>query len=83
MRHGYIFIDPYFKRLYYINMKKKNDFKPMEISGQELDSFIKKLVDRIYDEIWADISIGPEEQEVKKRLTKSIIEALKEYAEYK
>jgi hypothetical protein len=64
-------------------MKNKNDFKPMELSGQELDNFIKKLVDRIYDEIWADISIGTEEQEVKKRLAKSIIEALKEYAEYK
>lgn len=64
-------------------MTKKDDFKPMELSGQELDNFIKRLVDRIYDEIWADISIGSEEQEVKKRLAKSIIEALKEYAEYK
>ena len=55
----------------------------MELSGEELDNFINRLVDRIYDEIWADISIGPEEQEVKIRLAKSIIEALKEYAEYR
>lgn len=64
-------------------MKKKNDFKPMELSGQELDDFVMKLVDRIYNEIWADVTVGSEEQKIRERLTKSIIEALKEYAEYK
>ncbi|OQX92484.1 MAG: hypothetical protein B6D58_02690 [candidate division Zixibacteria bacterium 4484_95] len=64
-------------------MKKKNDFKPIEFSGQELDDFIKKLVNRIYDEIWADVTVGSEEQKIRERLTKSIIKALKEYAEYK
>jgi hypothetical protein len=64
-------------------MKEKDDYKSLEISGAELDQFIKDLVTRLYNQIWADISVGPDETVIKERLEKSIIEALKEYAIYR
>ncbi len=64
-------------------MEEKNNYKQLEISGVELDQFIKKLVDKLYNQIWSDISIGTDEAIVKERLEKSIIEALKEYAVYR
>ena len=64
-------------------MVKKNKYKSLELSGVELDDFIKKLVNRLYDKIWADVSIGNDEAVIKERLKQSIIEAMKEYAIYR
>ena len=64
-------------------MADKDKYKALEISGAELDSFIKSLVDRLYKQIWSDMAIGPNEVVIKERLQKSIIEALKEYAGYR
>jgi len=69
--------------MYHHCMSKKRKFKSLELSGKELDSFIGKLVDKLYNQIWADLAVGPEEAVIKERLRHSIIEALKEYAEYK
>lgn len=64
-------------------MDNKDKFKALELSGAELDQFIKKLVNRLYDQMWSDVSIGPDEVIIKERLEKSIVEALKEYAIYR
>lgn len=64
-------------------MADKEEYKALELSGTELDSFIKNLVNRLYSQIWSDLAIGPDEILIKERLKKSVIEALKEYAEYK
>lgn len=64
-------------------MTDKEKYKALEISGAELDNFIKGLVDRLYRQIWSDMAVGPDEIVIKERLQKSIIEALKEYAGYK
>ncbi len=64
-------------------MVKKKRFKALELSGEELDGFISKLVDKLYSQIWADAAIGQDEAAVKERLGKSIVEALREYAEYR
>lgn len=60
-----------------------DDFKSIELSGKELDEFIKKIVDRVYDDIWSDLPSGMDRKAIKGRLKKSIIAALKEYAEYR
>ena len=65
-----------------IPMDDKNEFKSLEISGAELDRFVKTLVDRLYRQIWSDLSIGNDEVIIKERLQKSIIAALEEYAGY-
>ena len=65
---------------YYVTKKRK--FKPLQISGDELDSFIGQLVEKLYNQIWADLAVGPDETAIKKRLRQSIVEALKEYAGY-
>ncbi|MCP4584083.1 MAG: hypothetical protein GY839_20920 [candidate division Zixibacteria bacterium] len=64
-------------------MTKDDKYKSLEISGPELDSFIKKLADRLYNQIWSDMAIGPNEVIIKDCLKKSIIQALKEYAEFR
>lgn len=64
-------------------MKDEKKYKSLELSGAELDLFIKKLVNRLYERMWSDVSIGNDEIIVKERLEKSIIEALKEYAIYR
>jgi tRNA U54 and U55 pseudouridine synthase Pus10 len=64
-------------------MNENNEFKSLEISGVELDRFVKNLVDKLYHEIWSDISIGHDEVIIKERLNKSIIAALEEYAGYR
>jgi hypothetical protein len=64
-------------------MADKNKFKSLELTGAELDDFIAKLVNRLYDQIWADASIGIDEIVIKERLQRSIIEAMKEYAIYR
>lgn len=63
-------------------MADKRKYKPLELSGEELDNFIANLVEKLYNKIWADLSIGPDESIIKERLRQSIIEALKEYAGY-
>ena len=63
-------------------MSKKRKFKSLELSGKELDTFIGKLVDKLYNQIWADLAVGPDEAVIKERIRHSIIEALKEYTEY-
>jgi len=64
-------------------MEDDDKFKSLELSGAELDQFIKGLVNKLYDRIWSDISIGTDEAIIKERLKRSIVEALKEYAEYR
>ena len=64
-------------------MTDEEKYKSLELSGAELDHFIRKLVDRLYDQVWSDVSIGPDETIIKERLEKSIVEALKEYANYR
>ena len=64
-------------------MEKKDKYKSLEISGAELDNFIKKLADRLYEEIWSSTAIGTKELIIKENLRKSIVLALKEYAEYR
>ena len=64
-------------------MGKKKKIRSLELAGEELDSFIKDLVGKLYGEIWADLSVGPDEAVIKERLKESIIEALREYVEYK
>ena len=57
-------------------------FKALQLSGEELSDFIGKLVEKLYDQVWAGAAAGPDETAVKRRLESSIIEALKEYAGY-
>ncbi len=64
-------------------MNDEEKYKALELSGAELDQFLKKLVNRLYDQMWSDVSIGPDEIIIKERLGKSIVEALKEYAIYR
>ena len=64
-------------------MTKKDKYKSLELSGAELDDFISKLADKLYDQIWSDIAVGPDEVTIKERLKKSIVQALQEYAEYR
>ena len=64
-------------------MDKKPKFRSLELAGEELDSFIGNLVDKVYGQVWANVGSGSDEATIKDRLQKSIIEALKEYADYK
>lgn len=61
----------------------KGQFRALELSGDELDNFIRRLVDKIYGQIWGDRAGSPDEAAIRSRLENSIIEALKEYAEYR
>ncbi len=63
-------------------MDKKQEFRSLELAGEELDSFIGNLVDKLYGQVWANVGSGSDEATIKDRLQKSIIEALKEYADY-
>jgi len=64
-------------------MNEKPKFRSLELAGEELDSFIGNLVDKVYGQVWANVGSGSDEATIKDRLQKSIIEALKEYADYK
>ncbi|MCD6162902.1 MAG: hypothetical protein J7K40_10880 [candidate division Zixibacteria bacterium] len=64
-------------------MTQKRKFKPLELSGEELDNFITNLAEKLYNQIWADLTVGSDEIVIKERLRQSIIEALKEYTGYK
>jgi hypothetical protein len=61
---------------------KKRKFKALELAGEELETFIAKLVEKLYNQVWADSNPGPEQAAIKERLRKSIIEALKEYTTF-
>lgn len=63
-----------------MSMKK---FKTLELSGNELDNLIGRMVDKIYNQIWGDKADNPDEAAIRSRLENSIIEALKEYADYR
>jgi len=64
-------------------MSKKDKYKSLELSGAELDNFIKRLADKLYEQIWSNTTIGSNELIIKENLRKSIILALKEFAEYR
>jgi len=64
-------------------MAKKAKYKSLELSGAELDNFIKKLADKLYVQIWSNTTIGSKELIIKENLRKSIVLALKEFAEYR
>ena len=64
-------------------MSKKDKYKSLELSGAELDNFIKRLADKLYEQIWSNTAIGSNELIVKENLRKSIVLALKEFAEYR
>jgi hypothetical protein len=64
-------------------MTKKDKYKSLELSGAELDNFIKKLADKLYEQVWANTAIGTDELIIKENLKQSIVLALKEYAEYR
>lgn len=64
-------------------MAKKDEYKSLELSGAELDNFIKKLADKLYAQIWSNSTISSNELIIKENLRKSIVLALKEYAEYR
>jgi len=63
-------------------MNENKKYKQLELTGNELDAFIERLVERLYNDIWSGISDGPGEDTVKGKLRESIIEALNEYADF-
>lgn len=57
-------------------MKKRSEYVPLEISGNELDAFISELEDKLYSEFWSSEEDDSKKEEIKRLIRKNIFLAL-------
>jgi hypothetical protein len=56
-------------------MKKRSEYVPLELSGEELETFVDKLGDRLYSEFWTSED-DSRRQEIINRIKKNIYSVL-------
>lgn len=57
-------------------MNKREKYITLELSGDNLDRFIRDLMEKILTEFWPKIPDGDDREMIKSRLEKSILNAL-------
>lgn len=57
-------------------MKKRTEYVPLELSGQELEAFISELEDKLYSQFWSSEEGESKKVEIKGLIRKNIYLAL-------
>lgn len=60
-------------------MKKRPQYVPLELSGEELDAFVDKLGDKLFSEFWSSEDDDFRKREIKSRIKNSIYSALETF----
>ena len=60
-------------------MKKRSEYVPLELSGEELEAFVDKLGDRLFYEFWSTEEDDSRKQEIISRIKGSIFSALETF----
>jgi hypothetical protein len=57
-------------------MKKHLKYVPLEISGTELNTFVNRLIDRLYHEFWSENEEYAKKEEIRLRIERNIYSVL-------
>lgn len=57
-------------------MKKRSEYVPLEISGNELEVFVKELEDKLYSQFWSSEEDKFKKEQIRGLIRKNIYLAL-------
>ena len=63
-------------------MNKRQDYVPLEISGDKLNHIVGELRDKLLDEFWQDLPEGEKRRQIANRLEKNILSSFEFYEEH-
>jgi hypothetical protein len=58
------------------SMKKRSEYVPLEISGNELEAFVNELEDKLYSQFWSLEEDKSKKEQIKGLIRKNIYLAL-------